>query len=129
MPRTEECRARLTERLENAPEHAEKVKVADEKTRGLLGKRGACEIADAEETAAKRVSTAAAAASSNEMPVDAGGPCDGVDVLIDDTVLAGAADTSQLVSPRDAKDWASQACPLSLGELRRADRAAGASGA
>ena len=60
VPHTEECRARLTDSLENAPEHAEQVKVADEKRRGLPGKRGACEIVDIEEIAAKRVSTAAA---------------------------------------------------------------------
>ena len=40
------CRARLEERLLQAPEHAEKVKVSDEKRRGLHGKPGACEIAD-----------------------------------------------------------------------------------
>ena len=44
---TEECRARLTERLLNALEHAEKAKVADEKRRDLPDKPGACEIADA----------------------------------------------------------------------------------
>ncbi len=43
---TEACRASLTERLLNAPEHAEKVKVSDEKRRGLLRQPGACDIAD-----------------------------------------------------------------------------------
>ncbi len=43
---TEACRARLTERLLNAPEHAEKAKVADGERRGLPNKPGACEIAD-----------------------------------------------------------------------------------
>ena len=43
---TEACRARLTERLLNAPDHAEKVKVSDEKMRGLPDRLGACEIAD-----------------------------------------------------------------------------------
>jgi hypothetical protein len=42
----EACHARLTERLLNAPEHAEKAKVADEKRRGLPDKPRACEIAD-----------------------------------------------------------------------------------
>jgi hypothetical protein len=44
---TEACRARVTERLLNAPEHAEKAKVADEKLRAPPGKPGACDIADA----------------------------------------------------------------------------------
>jgi hypothetical protein len=103
VPHTEECRARLTERLENAPEHAEKVKVADEKRRGLPGKRGACEIVDVAESAAKRSSSTAA--SSNEMPVEAVGPGDGIDVPMDDLVPAGAAEMSQLVSARGDKDW------------------------
>ena len=34
VPHTEECRVRLTKRLESAPEHAEKVKVADEEETG-----------------------------------------------------------------------------------------------
>ncbi len=92
VPHTEECRARFTERLEQAPDHAEKVKVADEKRRVLPGKRGACEIVYIEDNAAKRVSTAAA--SSNEMPVETGGPGDGIDGPMGDSVPAGAAETS-----------------------------------
>ncbi len=43
---TEACRARLTERLLNAPEHAEKAEVADEKRLDLPDKPRACDIAD-----------------------------------------------------------------------------------
>ena len=50
VPYTEECRARLTERSEKAPEHEEEAKVADEKRRDLLCKRRACEIVNAETT-------------------------------------------------------------------------------
>ena len=46
MTSTEACHAKLTERLLNAPEYARKAKVADEKRRDLLGKLGACAIAD-----------------------------------------------------------------------------------
>ncbi len=42
----------VTERSLNAPEHAEKAKVADEKRRGLPGKPGACEIANAADSGA-----------------------------------------------------------------------------
>ena len=49
---TGECRARLEERLLNAPEHAEKAKVADEKGRGLPDNPGAWSIADAGDSGA-----------------------------------------------------------------------------
>ena len=112
VPHTEECRVRLTKRLESAPEHAETVKVADERRRALHGKRGACEIVDADESAAKPLSSTVA--SSHEMPVEAGGPGDGADVPMDDVVPAGAAETSQLESARGVRDWTSQAVLLAL---------------